>query len=83
MNREYKIAEVKAKYDRDDIIEKITEYMKRDYENDSHSDLVEQIIYLNMNGGEAISGYTDSELITTLVDYIDNYDDWEDNDDDE
>jgi len=80
MNREYKIAEVKAKYDRDDIIEKITEYMKRDYENDSHSDLVEQIIYLNMNGGEAISGYTDSELITTLVDYIDNYDDWEDND---
>ena len=80
MNREYKIAEVKAKYDRDDIIEKITEYMKRDYENDTHRDLVNQIIYLNMNGGEAISGYTDSELITTLVVYIDNYDDWEDND---
>lgn len=80
MNREYKIAEVKAKYDRDDIIEKITEYMKRDYENDSHSDLVDQIIYLNMNGGEAISGYTDSELIEELITYIDNYDDWEDND---
>lgn len=73
MNRKYKIAEVKARFShsREDTIEKISEYMERDFENDSHKDLVEEIVYLKTNGCQPLREYSDDELIEELIYQID------------
>ena len=79
MNKKYKIAEIKARLwnSRDDVIEKISEYMEKDFENDNHKDLVEEIIYMRTNGVRPLCEYSDNELVDELIDQIDRYDAWE------
>jgi len=83
MNREYKIAEVKAKYTRENLLEEILDYIEKDYESYNSRDLLGEILYFREHGCDPLNKYSDAELAEELVDHINNYDDWEDNDDDE
>lgn len=72
--RAYKRAEIKARStSRDNTIERISEYMERDFVNDTHKDLVEEIIYMRTNGCRPLCEYSDDELVEELIDHIDRY----------
>lgn len=67
-NREYKIAEIKARHSRDEILEKILHYIRKSWEDATHDDLVEEIVELNEYGCESYNKFSNDELAECLID---------------
>ena len=84
MNREYKIAEIKAKYTRENMLDKVLDYIEKDYDGYNVQDLLNEILALREHGCNPLNKYSDNDLAEELVDFMDRYErEWEDNDDDE
>ena len=71
MNRDYKIAEIKSRYERERLIDKVRDYIETDYENFNSRDLLDEILELRVHGCQSLNDYSDDDLAEQLIDYID------------
>ena len=67
-NREYKIAEIKARYSRDEILDMLLDYKEKSWENSSHKDLLEEIVRHYEDGCLSYNELSDDDLAERLVD---------------
>lgn len=67
-NREYKIAEIKARYSRDEILHMLLDYKAKSWENSTYEDLVEEIVRLHEDGCESYNELSDDDLAVCLID---------------
>ena len=67
-NQEYKIAETKARYSRDEMIQMLLDYVRRSWEDAIHDDLVAEIVELHEYGCKPFNKYSNDELAEFLVD---------------
>jgi len=67
-NREYKIAEIKARYSRDEILEMLLDYKGQSWEGATHKELIEVIVNLHEDGCESYNTFSDDELAEALID---------------
>ena len=77
MNRDYKIAEIKSRYERERLIDKVRDYIETDYENFNSRDLLDEILELRVHGCQSLNDYSDDDLAEQLIDYIDRSGNWE------
>ena len=67
-NREYKIAEIKARYNRDEILEMLLDYKGQSWESATHNELIEAIVRLHEDGCESYNEFSTDELVECLLD---------------
>lgn len=67
-NREYKLAEIKARHSRDEILEMLLDYKAQSWEGATHHELIEAIVNLHEDGCEPYSKFSDDELARCLLD---------------
>ena len=66
-NREYKIAEIKARYSRDEILDMLLDYKKRSWDTATHEEMLEAIVNLHLDGCDSYNKYSTDELAKCLV----------------
>jgi len=75
-DREYKISEIKARYPREMIIDKILDFKKYQFNGWDKSELVAEILQLLQHGCRAYIEYPTSELVDLLVEELDYENAW-------
>lgn len=67
-NLKYKIAETKARYSRDEMIEILLDYKRKSWEDAVHDDLVDEIVDSYKYGCEPYGKFSNDELAEWLID---------------
>ena len=67
----YKIAEIKARYNREQIIDKILDFKEYQFNSWDKNELVAEILQLLQHGCRAYIEHTTDELVDLLVDDLD------------
>lgn len=70
-NQEYKISEIKARYSREQIIDKILDFKEYQFNGWDKNELVAEILHLLQHGCRAYIEHTTDELVDLLVDDLD------------
>lgn len=75
-SQEYKIAEIKARYSREQLLDKLLDFKEYQLKGWDKQELVNEILELNVHGCRSYNEYSDDELVELVVEELDYENAW-------